>query len=205
MMNAKTIVLKSESGLLSLEASIALPVFIFIMLFMYSFFVIFEARNEIGHVLLSTADSMALDAFATETMVGEDINLQSLLYGVFGSTSASNGIFSTTEKWYDNSNNEKNISNSDGGDTALDENSQIESVIKQRYIAYMAGGDSDKADEILKKLHVVDGLAGLDFSKSRVSGSDLYLVVSYKIEYEFDILSPNGIVMEQSCCSKLWK
>ena len=32
----------SEKGLLSLEASIAVTIFIFLMLFMYSFFVVFE-------------------------------------------------------------------------------------------------------------------------------------------------------------------
>ena len=44
-----------EKGSISLEACIVVPMFIFLMLFMYSFFSFFIARNEIGHAVLATA------------------------------------------------------------------------------------------------------------------------------------------------------
>lgn len=171
-------------GLLSLEASIALTIFIFLMLFMYSFLVVFEARNQIGHVLLTTADSLSLDAFATDTL-GDDSSLKGILYGIYTNHTESNGTFTENSKWYD------------------DEN--IEDIVKTRFIAYLAGGDYDEANKILEDLNIVDGIDGLDFSNCSISDGELTLDVKYNIEYEFQVFSFDEMTFSQSCCSKLWK
>ena len=173
----------NTSGLLSLEASIALTIFIFLMLFMYSFFVVFEARNEIGHVLLSTADSLALDAFANEA--AETGTVQEILIVVYGAISNDEN-YTNVRKWY---------SGSDG---------LIQDTIQNRFMAYLAGGDTDKADALLKQLNVVDGISGLDFSQSKVSDNNIYLVVKYKLDYEFKVFGLGTMEFEQKCCSKLW-
>lgn len=171
-------------GLLSLEASIALTIFIFLMLFMYSFLVIFEARNQIGHVLLTTADSLSLDAFATDTL-GDDSSLKGILYGIYTNHTESNGSFTENSKWYDEDN--------------------VEDIVKTRFIAYLAGGDYDEADKILESLNIVDGIEGLDFSNCSISDGELTLDVKYNIEYEFQVFSFDEMTFSQSCCSKLWK
>lgn len=172
-------------GLLSLEASIALTIFIFLMLFMYSFLVIFEARNEVGHVLLTTADSLSLDAFANDTL-GDDSSLQGILYdNLFSNHTESNGTFTDNSKWYENDN--------------------IEDAVKTRFISYLSGGDRDEADKILKSLNIVGGVDGLDFSASCVSNDELKLDVKYEIEYEFQVFGLDNLTFSQSCCSKLWK
>lgn len=171
-------------GLLSLEASIALTIFIFLMLFMYSFLVVFEARNQIGHVLLTTADSLSLDAFATDTL-GDDSSLKGILYGIYTNHTESNGTFTENSEWYDDD--------------------DIKEIVKTRFIAYLAGGDYDEADKILKGLNIVDGIDGLDFSNCSISDNELTLDVKYNIEYEFQVFGLDELTFSQSCCSKLWK
>lgn len=173
------------SGLLSLEASIVLTTFILLMLLMSSFFVVYETRNEMAHVLLTTADSLALDAFANE--MPKDDTIQSILYNLYGSKTESSGTFTNHTKWYD-------------GDEAA-----LQQAIRERFIAYVAGGDPDEADRILKDLNIVDGTQGLDFSASKIVDGKLYLEVHYEMEYEFQVFDLKGFTMSQSCCSKLWK
>lgn len=175
---------KETKGLLSLEASIALTIFIFLMLFLYSFFVVFEARNQIGHVLLSTAESLSLDAFATDTLK-DDESLKSIIYNIYSNSSESNGLYTENKKWYDED--------------------DIKDVVKTRFLAYLSGGDNDEAEKILKQLNIVDGLDGLDFSNCKVSGDELSLEVKYSVDYEFQAFGLGRLTFSQSCCSKLWK
>ena len=183
-----------ESGLLSLEASISVTIFIFLMLFFYSFFVVFEVRNEIGHVTLSTANSMALDAFENET-IGNSDTFAKFLYEVYGQNTNSMSDFSAYRRWYETVD--------DKGKTTM--NKEFSGVIKDRFIAFLTGGNKGDAENILKRYHVVDGVNGLDFSGSYVSDDNLYLSVKYKIEYEFNVFNLLNLEFEQHVCSKLWK
>lgn len=176
---------RSTSGLLSLEASIALTMFLFLMLFLFSFLVVFEARNQVAHVLLTTSDSLALDAFANEAPKEE--SLQNILYGIYGASTDSEGTYTDSSKWYD-------------GDSA-----ELQETIKARFVAYLAGGSTDEANKILNSLNIVNGLDGLDFSDSYVADGNLFVIVKYKIDYEFQVFGLGSLELSQSCCSKLWK
>ena len=90
--------IKSEKGLLSLEACIAVTIFIFMMLFLYSFFVVFEVRNEMGHVTLATANSMSLDAYENDTL-GESDTIGQIFYNVYGQVTNSQNDFTDFRKW----------------------------------------------------------------------------------------------------------
>ena len=187
-----------ESGLLTLEASIAVTIFIFLMLFMYSIFVIFEVRNEIGHTVLSTANSMSIDAFENSKL-GDSDTLGQIFYNIYGSATNSDTDFTDYKCWYD-STTEKDAN----GNEKI--SSDFESVIRARFIAYLTGGGSaDDAETVLKRYHVVGGVEGLDFSGSSVSDGKLYLSVKYEIEYEFNVFNLGKVKFEQSACSKLWK
>ena len=174
-----------ECGLLSLEASIAVTIFIFLMLFMYSFFVVFEARNEIGHVLLSTADSLGLDAYSSNSL-DDDNSLQGIIYGIYGHFAKTDGTFTETEKWFE-------------------DETKVEDVVRDRFLSYLAGGDITEADRILDELNVVGGFDGLDFSKSKVDGDDIVVTVEYELEYEFKVFNLANNAFSQTCSSKLWK
>lgn len=186
-----------EKGLLSLEACISLTIFIFLMLFLYSFFVVFEARNEMAHVLLSTADSLSLDAY-TNTALGESGTMGQVIYELYGMNTNSENDFTDYRAWYNTTTMEDN-----SGNIVIDGN--FDGIIRARFIAYLTGGSAGEAQEILKRYHVKGGVNGLDFSKSYVADGKLYLSVRYTLEYEFQVFDVGEMEFEQSVCSKLWK
>jgi Flp pilus assembly protein TadG len=189
--------IKNEKGLLSLEACIAVTIFIFLMLFLYSFFVVFEVRNEMGHVTLATANSMSLDAYENDTL-GESDTIGQIFYNVYGQATNSQNDFTDFGKWYDDS----TVTDENGNVTL---SAEFAGVVKARFIAYLTSGDADKAEEILKRYHVVNGVDGLDFSGSHISDGKLYLSVKYEIEYEFNVFNLGSNKFEHKACSKLWK
>lgn len=189
--------IKNEKGLLSLEACIAVTIFIFLMLFLYSFFVVFEVRNEMGHVTLATANSMSLDAYENDTL-GESDTIGQIFYNVYGQATNSQNDFTDFRKWYDDS----TVTDENGNVTL---SAEFAGVVKARFIAYLTSGDADKAEEILKRYHVVNGVDGLDFSGSHISDGKLYLSVKYEIEYEFNVFNLGSNNFEHKACSKLWK
>lgn len=196
---------RTESGLLSLEASIALTIFIFLMLFVYSFFAVFEARNDIAHVVLSTANSLALDAFENTT-VGESGNISQVIYNIYGSKTNENSPFTDYRQWYDVVEVEEGEDEAKTKEKAKKQKTLFDEVIKDRFLAYLTDGDVAQADAIMKRYHVVGGKDGLDFSGSYVDEKNrLHVVVRYTLEYEFNMFGLGTIDMEQSACSKLWK
>lgn len=185
---------EGEKGLLSLEASIVLTVFIFLMLFMYSFFVVFEARNALGHAVLATANSLSLDVYDTALFKEGDASTQivrEIFRGIYGSAGREDSAFVSQDDWY-----------AVGADGSL--NGNFENTVRTRFLAYLGGGDKHRASEVLERYHIQNGLDGLDFSNSYVDGKDLYLSVQYTIEYEFQVFALDVLKMEQKACSKLW-
>ena len=213
----------SEKGLLSLEASIAVTIFIFLMLFMYSFFIVFEARNEFAHTILATADSLSKDTYSNEK-IGNSGTTAQLAYDLVSMITSATGTesdFASMQLWnevdkgsatsfYDGtiyaSNTAATEHTSDDEETDEAHRSYVVStglgdVIKQRFLAYMG----NNAEQILERYHIKNGSNGLDFSGSYISSGKLYVSVKYTIEYEFQVFNLDGLQMEQTCCSKLWK
>ena len=131
-----------------------------------------------------------MDVYSTEKLTGsgESIGeyLGEFISNMFGS-SDSNPNFVADDKWYD-------------GDDA-----EIAAAIKTRFVGYLSGGNETEADDFLKKVNVVDGLNGLDFSDSYVNDDTLYIVLKYKLQYNFNIWDVGEVDVEQTTSSKLWK
>lgn len=210
---------RSESGVLTLEASICLTLFIFLMLFVYSFFVVFEARNVMAHAVLSATDSLALDVYRTDKLQGSD-DMAAFFDTLFNAALPNDSSFVTSTKWYtlneyssDWNNNIYAGEGSGDDENYLDEygnkayvSSAFAEVVKTRFFAYLAGSDRrDDIEKVLDRYHVVGGMEGIDFSKSRIIGDKLFIVISYQLDYEYDVMNLLGIQIEQSACSKLWK
>lgn len=210
---------RSENGLLSLEASIALTFFIFLMLFMYSFFVFFKARNEVAHVLLASANSLSLDTYETGKLQDSG-NISGLVYDIYNMNAPDDNGFTSSDRWNEIGKKDVDESAWDGtiyasedvipkdadeyGKTAT-ASSLLAETIQERFIAYLGGGDRAEAQRLTEKLHIVNDLDGLDFSHSYVSSGKLHLIVRYTVEFEFNLFGLGQVEMEQSCCSKLWK
>ena len=208
---------RSENGLLSLEASIVVTLFLFLMLFLYSFFIVFESRNEMAHVLLATADSLSLDNYEIDKLESTG-KITDFLTSIYHDISDSDKGFISSERWTDTTIFDIDKSEWNGdiyfpSDQTLKEdefgNSAVYSSVfgdevKNRFFAYLSDGDSDEAEKILKRFHVKGGMDGLDFSGTHLSNGNLYIVLKYTLEYEYKIPGVSEMEFEQSVCSKLW-
>lgn len=182
-----------QRGAITVEACISVLVFVLLMLMLSSLFLMFMAQNVTAHVALQTSESLSVDVYRIEALMKEDgkigsigENVGQLITKLFGSAK-NNPSFVTDSRWYN-------------GD-----NAQITDAIKKRFIGYLANGDDLAADEMLKNMSVVDGINGLDFSGSYVENDTLYIVLKYKLEYNFNIFDLGVVEVEQKTCSKLWK
>ncbi len=214
---------RRDSGLLSLEASISLTIFIFLMLFMYSFFVVFEAQNAIAHVLLNTADSMSKDIYSNKKLLDCGGFSEEISKLIAQNEAESSSGFVSHELWNqvlkDETNNlwDGSVFASDSyaqekGKTLTDGSvqyyvsGQLEGAIQEKFLAYLSNGNREKADRLLKeRYHIQDGFSGLDFSHSYVSSGTLHLSVIYTLSYEFNVFDLGQLKMEQKCGSKLWQ
>lgn len=195
---------KQEDGLLSLEASISLTIFIFLMLFLYSFFIIFEARNEMAHVLLASTKSLSLDTYAVEKLKNEDNLAEVFFEKLYGTLISYWDDYTSTQEWASKGESDGKVY-ADPGKSESEEKPILGDVIRKRFLAYLAGGSEEEAEKILKHYHIKGGLAGLDFSESYVDSGNLYVVVRYELEYEFQVFGLGSVSMRQSVCSRLWK
>ena len=73
--------MRNEKGSLTVEASIALVVFIFFIMFFLGFNSVYRAQGMVSHAVLQTSQSLAISSFLRETVSSEKTvsNAQNLL------------------------------------------------------------------------------------------------------------------------------
>lgn len=179
-------------GSIVLEACITVPVFLMFVLSMYGLITVFFAQNLMGHVLLQSAESLALDAYATDKLTDElsmGASIRQFSDQLFG-TAPANSAFFSRERWFDRK----------AGATARD----WEQAVKTRFVGYIARGDTGTADELLRTLRITDGLEGVSFEGSNIVGSDLYIRATYQIEYFFNPFDMGKFKTSQQVCVRMW-
>lgn len=187
---------KNNSGMITLEACISVLSFLMLMLFISGLFVVFMAQNLTAHVTLQTAQSLSLDAYSNEKITHSIENMddadslgkliEAFVIRFFGEGGENKEYFVTTDDWYNDP-------------------AKIEEVVKKRFTGYLSGGDENRANSILSMLNVKGDLGDLDFSGSHVKDGTLYVVLSYELEYDFNIGDLGTIKVTQTACAKLWK
>lgn len=180
---------KNQSGSVTLETSIVLPIFIFVFLFIYGLFSVIGAQNQMTHTLVQTTKSMSLDSYLMENVesAGEAGTkfwggLSDMVLDIVRLNN--NEYFSSQTDWY----------KSEDGNPYIAE---------KRFIGYLTGGDEDAADQKLKDMGIVDGLDGVTFT-TKVEGEILTVTIKYEIQYWFDFFGMGKIPMEQTIKSRLW-
>lgn len=208
---------RHKQGSISLEACVVVPIFMILILFIYSFFVVFTAQNSIAHALLQCSQSVSLDPYKTENLGMKSDELPDDLTDIVSEIlDGDNPNFVSDSKWYTNDGSltfgEATIDLISGGFLTPKEEATVtgfssealKEAIKNRFVGYLAGGDTEKAKKDLEALHVVNGLDGITFTAA-VCGEDLYITATYKIEYVFSFQGTAQIQMSQTVCSHLWK
>lgn len=205
----------NKNGSVSLEACIVVPIFMFLMLFVYSFFMIFTAQNSISHALLQSSQSVSLDPHKTEKIgVASGEIPGSVIDALVELLESDDTNFKSDSKWYatDSGFSEAKVTIVTNGfmeatqkvDVTGLSSPLLNDTAKKRFIAYLTGGDEDKAREYLDTLNIVNGLDGITFT-ALISGEDIYITATYEIEYVFNFQGAAKIPMTQTVCSRMWK
>lgn len=183
--------MKKEKGSLTLEASLVLPIFIFLFLFMYGIMMMFSGQQLISHALLQSGESLSLDSYSTEKL--GDSNLESakgavntLYEGLIANDSENKKYFMSNSKWYKSDN--------------------IKEEVKNRFLGYFCGGDTDRASGLLSVVGVQDGLKGLNFDKSYIDkNNDLHVIVTYEQKFLFDMNGRVSFTRKMEAVTHMWE
>jgi len=204
--------MKKENGVIALEASLVLTLFMFMIMFLYSFFVIYAAQSAINHALIQTAQSMSIDSFSTENLTFDEVpsSTNQILTTIGLNLSINNDKFISDSRWYNNLAEDDWYEEDTSEKKIIEQKNNFHSIVKNRFVAYFtAGGDNALAEKKLKGFNVIDGLNGLDFSESYMDydSGDLHINVKYKSKFIFNFSSfgINDIQFSESAVSHLWK
>lgn len=178
---------RGESGAIILETSIVLPIFMLVVLFIYGFFGIVGAQNQITHALLQSSKSLSLDPYLLENI--DSVAKANTFWSSFGdmlldySRMSNDEHFSSMGNWYE------------GPGQA--------SLVEDRFVGYLTGGDKGEAEAKLRGLGVIGGLDGMNFDME-ISSEDMTISVEYKLRFLFDAFGMGEIPVEQKITTRLW-
>lgn len=194
---------EKNAGSITLEACIALTLFIFFVISIYSFFMVFEVQGKVSTALLQSSQSLSLDSFGLDktnvdfSEEDSDLSFFKLIIDKIGMQKMikDDKYVTRNKQWY-----KKDLKASECPD--------LLNAIKNRFIAHLTDeGTVDAARSLLKTFKVEDDIDGLDFSESELKGNKLTVRVKYKVKYIFDCPTVNLEPMEfsQSTTVNLWR
>ena len=180
---------KTENGSIILETGLVLPIFILVFLFVYGLFFVVSAQNQVTSAVFQSMKSLSLDPYLTENV--ESVQKASSLWSNLGEIildvgrASNNKYFSSATDWYAS------------GSGAL------QTVARDRFIGFFAGGKEAEARKKAKNLGIVGGLDGIAITAA-VSGNSMTITVNYTIQTWFDAFGLGKIPVSQTFQANLW-
>ena len=185
-----------NEGVISLEACIIVPLFLFMILFFYGFLMLFLVRNNIAHSMVEATKSLSLDIYLPahfgttfydfDASEGDMESASDVLFTFFDKASMRDTeYFVSIRNW------------SEGlGD--------LNEIAKKRFYAYFTGqgkgsDPESKALELLK----AGGIENVSVT-AEVVGDDIVMTVEYDYRYLFDMHGTTGHT-KQTATSRIWK
>ena len=188
MLVTKGDVMNRSKGSLTVEASIALTAFMFLVVTVLSFSRVYRAQNLISHATLQTGQSLAIESYYRETVSGgdtaESFSKLIKLAGFFG--------WDTPGSW------------DDGYASLGDSGTNLHGIVKETFV-YAIADTEGEANKILKSLGITEGMAGLDFSESKVSDKDIIITVKYKVKLPFSFFGERTLTLTKTVKCKAFK
>lgn len=176
---------KDEQGVISLEACIVVPIFIFLILFFYGLIVMSLGQRMVAHALLQSAQSLSLDSYATEKDLGYDsLDHGYQLVGAIYSDMLGfdKEEFSSKKKWY-----------SAGS-------ADLEKTVENRFYGFLVGGTKAEATDTLKTI----GISDVKFSGSSVTDGVLTIDMKYKQDFIYNFQGLLSFDRETTVKVKMW-
>ena len=171
---------ENSKGILTVEATISLTIFLFFMMFILNFAQVYQAQNYVNHGLLQTGKTLAFKSFAYDQQsLSHEIRDILGMFNILGSREA----VETEYKWR-------------GKDYA--------SVVKYAF-GYCTAGSADITHANLLKFGILEGIDSLDFTGTMVQDDDLIINVKYDVRLRYSIFNFNEVTLHQRVVCGLWK
>ena len=175
---------KDEKGMLVVEASLALTAFMFFILFFLSFSRVYRAQEVVSHATFQTAQTMAVESYTRET-VGESGTLGAITKLVDFVAKISKG---TRPALIDSYSSYGTVAN-------------LKGVVSDVFALSIADKENE-ADIKLEQLGVKDGLDGIDFSGTSITGSVITVKVKYKVKLQFNFFGVDELELTKTATCK---
>lgn len=185
MLDIKEESMKSKKGSLTIEASIALTAFMFIVLTILSFAMVYRAQSIVSHATLQTCQSLAIESYYRETISKSgtaDTVSKLIKFAGFIGLEVDNSI--------------------DDGYASLGDSGTDFYKIARNTFAYSISDDTSTANQILKDAGITNGLDGIDFSYSAVKDNDIIINVQYEVKLPFSFFGERTINLSKSAKTK---
>lgn len=199
-----------EEGSITVEATLCVTLFMIFALFLTTLFYTVYVQEAVSHSIIQTADSLSLEAYSIKKLepdvnTGAKAAITSLSAKLF-SPGQEDEHFRTEQRWFSEDRLEEKYVEEPEMSTKNPEirNIDLSEIIKDRFIGYLANGDEEYADQFLKKMGVIDGLSGVNFSESKVKSGKLYITARYQVKYLVNIGDLGKLNVCQEYCSKIW-
>ena len=177
-------VLKREEGIISIEATLALTFFTFLILFMFSFGTLYRAQSIVSHGTVQASQSLALESRSRNSVgrLGLD-GLALELTEIVGVDIY--GMLPETKEPISSAN--------------------LVELVRQNFARSIAT-DEDEADALLRSVGVIGGLLGIDFSDSYLIEGDNTIVIHarYRVRLTFDFFGAGEIEMTRTAKSRMF-
>ena len=176
--------MESKKGSLTIEASIGLTAFMFIVVTILSFATVYRAQSMVSHATLQTSQSLAVESYYRETISKSG-----------SSELASNLVKFASFLGYD-------VDRWDDGYASFgDKGTDFYRFVRERFACSIAG-DIEAADKILKDAGIPEGLDGIDFSYSSVNNSEVIINARYEVKLPFSFFGEQTISLSKSAKTK---
>lgn len=180
---------QNDTGVVSLEACIVLPIFFFLILFFYGFMFLFAGEQIVNHALMQSAVSLSLDSYSVDKL-SDSTNVDKMLQSALDYVMQEDDTpHSSREKWYESA-------------------ADTQQEVRERFVSYVANGDEEYASRKLEQFGIVGGLDGISFFECKVEGTDRDKVLTITIEYEQKyIMDAFGLLSydrEKTITQKMW-
>ena len=186
--------MESKKGSLTIEASIALTAFMFVVVTVLSFATVYKAQSIVSHATLQTSQALAIESYTRETVSSTDT--ADLFSKMVKFISFLGFDINGADDWY--------ASLGDSG-------TNLQKIARKRFAAAIAGKDSlldsytDNADKILEDAGIVDGLDGIDFAYSAVLDGNIIINVQYEVKLPFSFFGTDTVKLSKSAKTKAFK
>lgn len=171
---------KKEQGVLTVEATIVLMVFVMFVLFLYNFAGVYRAQNLVSHAAIESADAVALESYLREVAFESDPQEVVYLASKLGGSSTL-----------------------DAGALESLRTADLPKLAKEKFVAAIAKNESE-ADTKLKKLGIKDGLSGISFSRCHadLDGDNVVVFVECTMALQFPVFGEREIRVTKAAKAK---